>query len=96
MKDSAELHVILERVYEEDRKRGMGDSKRENIKWEKTSNWGLLKKETAHGCLGGRILVTYKPRECVGSGSVWAVPGGCELAPGPGGLRTGAPQLGAW
>ena len=88
--------MILERVYEEDRERGMGDSKRENIKREKISNWGLLKKETAHGCLGGRILVTYKPRECVGSGSVWAVPGGCELAPGPGGLRTGAPQLGAW
>lgn len=96
MKDSAELYVILERVYEEDRKGGMGDSKRENINWEKTSSWGLLKKETVHGYLGGRILVTYRPRECVGSGSVWAVRGGCELAPGPGGLRTGAPQRGAW
>lgn len=38
-------------MYEGDRKGGMGDSKEENIKWEKTSNWGLLKKKQVHGCL---------------------------------------------
>lgn len=66
--------MILEHVYEEDRKGGMGDSKRENIKWGKTSNWGLLKKETVHGCLGGRIPVTYKP------GNAWeaGVSGRCQ------------------
>lgn len=92
MKDSAELYVILERVYEEDRKRGMGDSKRENIKWEKTSSWGLLKKETIHGYLAGRILVTYKPRECVEAG----VSGRCRVAAsspqGPGACGLGRPS----
>lgn len=95
MKDSAELNVISEGVCEEDREKGKWETlKRENMKL------GTAEKGNGTWTLGGRLLVTYKLRECRGS-TAWEARGselclgGCERAPGaagPGAWGQGRPS----